>query len=233
MILPYHQEKNLIIYCGDCRDILPELNIMDLLLTDPPQGITENSNRRLHAYKNPEKSKGRIGWSGFTEATNYGDTTWDFKPMDLKAWELCRSKTNNQIVWGYNHLQLVLGKAPSILVWDKKCKNNWFDTFSDCEFAYCSKVMPDRLYRQLWMGALREGRKVKREHPTQKPIELMLWCLSFFPDVTTVVDPYMGIGTTLLACKEINKPCFGIEAVEKYCEIAAKRCSQEVMELGI
>lgn len=230
----YYKDKWVTIYHGDCREILPSLNIkVDLLLTDPPQGITQNTGRRMHAYKNPEKSKGRIGWSGLADVTDYGDTTWDFAPLDLPAWEICKSISANQIVWGWNHLQSVLGKAPSILVWDKKCKNNWDDTFSDCEFAYCSRVMPDRLYRQLWMGALREGRETKREHPTQKPVELMLWCLSFFPNANTILDPYLGAGATLQASKELNRYSIGIEIEEKYCEIAAKRCMQESFEFDL
>lgn len=224
---PYYQDKAVTIYHGDCREILPELPKVDLVLTDPPYGMTEMSGRRLHAYRNPEKSKGRIGWSNMAKVTDYGDTEWNHQPLDNQAWELLISKSEEQIVWGWNHLQGVLGKPPSILVWDKKLKNNWIDTFSDCEFAYCSRVMPDRMYRQLWMGALRGGRKIKRTHPTEKPIELMQWCLLLFADATMIVDPYMGSGPTMVASKELNRKAIGIEIEEKYCEVAANRCRQE------
>jgi DNA modification methylase len=68
-----------------------------------------------------------------------------------------------------------------------------------------------------------------REHPTQKPIKLMTWCLSFFPDAASVLDPFMGSGTTLRAAKDLGRKAIGIEVEERYCEIAARRMRQEVL----
>jgi len=70
-----------------------------------------------------------------------------------------------------------------------------------------------------------------REHPTQKPLDLMRWCLGFFPEAQTVLDPFMGSGTTLRAAKDLGRKAIGIEIEERYCEIAAKRMAQEVLAL--
>ncbi|KKN46071.1 hypothetical protein LCGC14_0676920 [marine sediment metagenome] len=226
---PYFRDDAVVIYHADCRDILPRMPKVDLVLTDPPYGMSENSGRRLHAYKNPAKSGGRIGWQGFTEATEYGDTTWNHDPLDAASWASLQRVSAGQIVWGANHLLGVLGKPPRTLVWDKKCKNDWEDVFSDCEFGWCSSVGPDRLYRHLWMGAMRAGDNGKRVHPTQKPTQLMAWCLRFYPDAQTILDPFMGSGTTLRAAKDLGRFAIGIEIEEKYCETAAKRMAQGVL----
>jgi hypothetical protein len=164
---PYYEDDAVTIYHADCRDLLPELSA-DLVLTDPPYGIAENSGRRLHAYKDPEKSKGRIGWSNKADVTDYGSTDWDNTPLDADTWALIVSISEDQVVWGLNHLWDILGKPPRMLVWDKKCRNGWDDTFSDFESGYSSNVGPDKMYRQLWMGAFRGGKDVKRVHPAQK-----------------------------------------------------------------
>lgn len=74
------------------------------------------------------------------------------------------------------------------------------------------------------------GQKDYREHPTQKPLALMKWCLSLVPDAKTVLDPFLGSGTTLVAAKAMGLTGVGIEKHEPYCEIAAKRLSQEVLD---
>ena len=72
------------------------------------------------------------------------------------------------------------------------------------------------------------AQKDVREHPTQKPLSLMCWCLGFAPDAKTILDPFMGSGTTLRAAKDLGRKAIGIEIEERYCEIAAKRMAQEV-----
>jgi DNA modification methylase len=85
--------------------------------------------------------------------------------------------------------------------------------------------------RHYWNGMLKASEKgVPRVHPTQKPIALMKWCLSMFPDAKTVLDPFCGSGTTLVAAKSMGLSAVGIEQHEPYCEIAAKRLSQEVFD---
>jgi DNA modification methylase len=76
------------------------------------------------------------------------------------------------------------------------------------------------------------GQESQRKHPTQKPIKLMTWCLSFFPDARTILDPFMGSGTTLVAAKQLGRRAIGIELEEKYCEIAVQRLAQKVLQLA-
>ncbi|MDD4873377.1 MAG: site-specific DNA-methyltransferase [Dehalococcoidales bacterium] len=95
-----------------------------------------------------------------------------------------------------------------------------------CEMAWVSKDMPAKIYRK-WVVSY------DKYHPTQKPDDLMVWCLSFFPEADLILDPFLGSGTTALAAKILNRKCIGIEIEEKYCEIAAKRCCQSVMRLEV
>lgn len=89
----------------------------------------------------------------------------------------------------------------------------------------------DRVFYHVWSGWTKDSeRGIPRQHPTQKPIALMNWCLAFFREIRTVVDPYMGSGTTLRAAKDLGLACVGIELEEKYCEIAANRLRQEAFE---
>ena len=133
-MIPFYQDDLLTLYCGNCIDIVPQLDVFDLLLTDPPYGMTENSGRRLHAYKDHKKHKGRIGWSNACEIKDYDDD-FDSEPMTKDAWTVSRKASKIQCVWGFNHLMEILGKPPRMLVWDKKCKNGWDDYFSDLESA--------------------------------------------------------------------------------------------------
>ena len=91
--------------------------------------------------------------------------------------------------------------------------------------------MPIRGKNYLWMGMCKAGERTRSVHPTQKPLAIMKWSLSFFPDAKIILDPFMGSGTTLVAAKDLGRRAIGIEIEEKYCEIAARRLSQEVLKI--
>jgi len=103
--------------------------------------------------------------------------------------------------------------------------------FSHAELAWTSKDMPIQVLDYLWQGCMKDGERNRSQHPTQKPIAVMMWCLSLFPEANILLDPFLGSGTTCYCAKKLNRYSIGIEIEEKYCEIAARRCSQEVMEL--
>jgi hypothetical protein len=112
------------------------------------------------------------------------------------------------------------------LVWDKQ---QTMPSFSDVELAWTNlKGIALKMFR--FCGAGLMAVEKDRWHPTQKPIALLQWCLSFVPEAKTVLDPFMGSGSSLIAAKNRNIAAIGIEIEEKYCEIAAKRLSQEVFQ---
>jgi DNA modification methylase len=228
MTEPYYQDSSVTIYHGDCRDILPYLDPVDLVLTDPPYGIDFNfqakrsrktgldfGQRSQNVCRDPE-------WS-----TVIGDD----KPFDPTPW----IRFPNVVLWGANNYADKLPPCRGWLVWDKLGDKNPC-AFGDCELAWTNKDMSIRIYRQLWRGMVREGEENvangNKFHPCQKPIRLMKWCISFFPEVNTILDPFMGSGTTLRAAKDLGRKAIGIEIEEKYCEIATKRMSQEVFNFN-
>lgn len=211
---PYYQDSAVTLYHGDCREIVPMLGRFDLLLTDPPYGIGEN------AYRVASRSKA-------ANATDYGSFDWDIAPPERETITQCVSAADEAIIWGGNYFHLP--PARGWLVWDKQNSGH----FADCELAWTNLEMSVRIFRFLWNGMIRAGeaRGVPRVHPTQKPIELLRWCLAHAPAALTVLDPFAGSGTTGRACKDLGRKCVMIEKEEDYCDIAARRMGQEVLAL--
>jgi DNA modification methylase len=139
--------------------------------------------------------------------------------------EKLRDQSKHQIIWGGNYFQLP--PTSCILVWDKEQSGD----FADCELAWTNLKKAVRKFTYRWNGMLQEpGKpKEKRLHPTQKPQALIYWCLDFAPEAKTVLDPFMGSGTTLLCARNRGKTAVGIDKDERYCEIAATRLSQRVL----
>jgi len=203
------------LYLGDCREILPLLPKVDAVVTDPPYGIDIGG-------------RGQIGGRGVYDAKDYGKADWDKEGLSQQQWDAIRAKSDQWIVWGGNHLSDVLGASAGVLVWDKKCRNGWDDTFSDAEIAYTNVITRAKCFRHMWVGAFRDSEKGAdvRQHPTQKPIDLLTWCLEFVPDARTILDPFMGSGTTGVACAKLGRKFIGIELEPKYFDIACKRIDE-------
>lgn len=204
---PYYEEAGIQIFHGDCREILPHLPKVDLVLTDPPYGISYE-----HGTRKGGKSLGFDGHS----------IVGDDAPFDPRFLLPLAPKT---IVWGANHFADVLPASRGWLTWDKR-EGVAPNDQSDCEHAWTNFLTVARLFSRYWNGG---GINEPRYHVNQKPLRVMTWCIGLAGDAQTILDPFMGSGTTLRAAKDLGRKAIGIEIEERYCEIAANRLRQEVL----
>ena len=225
-VKPYYRDnqKDIVIYNADCRSILPLIpdKSIDLVLTDPPYGCRNNCDyTRFSGGLNPSRNfngKDR-------ESFEYVGIINDDKPFDPTP----LLEYPQVVIWGY---QYFASKVPigTVLVWNKKRDNQLGTFLSDCELAWQKNGNGVYLYNHIWHGMDRQSEYGKKTlHPTQKPIQLMEWCINRLNNIGIVLDPFLGSGTTAVACKILNRKCIGIEIEEKYCEIAAKRLAQGVL----
>lgn len=214
---PFYQDDSVTLYHGDCRIILPTLEPVDLLLTDPPYGIGEAAGKN--------KSRGKLA-----VAKDYGTASWDDQPPPAWLLELARSLARYQIIFGGNYFHLPPSRC--WLVWDK---DNGASDFADCELAWTNLDKAVRRLTYRWAGMLQEpgSPREDRVHPTQKPEPVMRWALSHVPDAQAVLDPFAGSGTTLVAAKRLGLKAIGIERELSYCEAAVQRLRQgSLLALG-
>ena len=183
---------------GDCLEIMPLLGKVDAVVTDPPYGIGEDGGR----FRGRKGQNIRVLPKG-----NWDSST----PPDI-AFDLIRSCSDEQIIWGGNYFTDKLPPSKGWLYWQKRMGGD----FSDGELAWTSR---DRALREFTKCPKGQG----AVHPTQKPIELMRWCLGLLASASTVLDPFMGSGTTGVACAMDGLSFIGIERHPPYFEIACKR----------
>jgi len=221
---PYYSDDLATLYHGDCAQIVPLLGSFDLLLTDPPYGLNENPKRNRSRGK-PAGSRSPSRKPTMIYEKDYGTFDWDAQPPASWLITSLIASCDKSIIWGGNYF--TLSAARCWLVWDKDNSGD----FADCELAWTNLDKAVRKFTWRWNGMLQEDMKNKenRVHPTQKPLPLMHWCLSQVPDAKTVLDPFMGSGTTLLACKQKGIKAVGIEMNEQYCDAAASRLSQRTI----
>ena len=202
---PYYSEPGIDIYLGDCRNIMPSLPKVDLVLTDPPYGIGNHGGH----------FRDRKG-GGHRVLENKG---WDNETPAKETFDLMRSVSINQIIWGGNYFTDKLPVSRGWLFWSKLMAGD----FSDGELAWTSYDKVLKMFEKC-------NKMPGKEHPTEKPPELLRWCIDYAKDnPQTILDPFMGSGTTLRAAKDLGRKAIGIEIEEKYCEIAVKRLAQEVL----
>jgi site-specific DNA-methyltransferase (adenine-specific) len=212
-VQPYYEDGSVTLYHGDCRDV--ELPADSALVSDPPYGVAERTARH---------SAGR---SRLARNHDFPPVHGDDEPFDPTSWLRFRQI----VLFGANHYADRLPASPTWLIWDKRDGLPSNDN-ADCEMAWTNLGGPARLFRHRWMGMLRDSeRNEPRVHPTQKPVALMSWVVSM--TTGAVVDPYMGSGSTLVAAKNLGRRAIGIEIEERYCEIAVKRLSQEILPLDV
>lgn len=202
---PYYQDKWATVYHGDCREILPLLPKADLLLTDPPYGINAARKRNSQQW----------GW------TDFAVTGWDKERADAATVKQCIEHAEYGIVWGGNYFTDCFPPSSKWLIWDK-CQTEF--SLADAELAFCTWPGAVRRINYARALALQEG----KVHPTQKPVPVMVWCIRQAPKTPlSILDPYLGSGSTLIAAKQLQIKATGIEGQESYCEIAARRLEAE------
>ena len=205
---PYFQDDAVTIYHGDCREIVPTLGRFDLLLTDPPYGIGYAGSMKLGQV--------RFGWKQY-------EGGWDEERPDEATMRLVLEQADKHVVWGGNFFPF-LPVSAGWLVWNKVQRNF---SMGEGEFAWTDFLNSVRMFDMARVAALLDG----KEHPTQKPLKLMTWCIGLAGDVQTILDPFAGSGTTGRAAKDLGRKAVLIEREERYCEVAASRMAQGVLPL--
>ena len=200
------QYKNTV-YHGDCLEFMRSVpdGFFDLVLTDPPYmiGISNNPIRQKHDKKD-----------------------WDSKPINPEVFKEMQRVAKNLIVWGGNYFTEFLPSSKGFLIWDKKQPYNF--TLAMCEYAYSSFNRPAKMFSYANRS---DGVKM---HPTQKPLPLMQFCLRYAQEQTDtlkVFDPFMGSGTTAVACVSMGIDWWGCELERDYVDVANSRLSKLQVEL--
>jgi len=195
---------------GDCREVLPTLGRVDAVVTDPPYGMRFESGTRS-TKENDKYARGHYG-------TEFAAIRGDDAPFDPEPWI-----RQPAILWGANNYAARLPDSNGWLCWYKAGGITGF-RMSECELAWTNVLSSTRYIDHLWHGfkrATQPGEKVN--HPTEKPVAIMRWCLDFVPYCETILDPFMGSGTTGVACAKLGRSFIGIEIEEKYFSIACRR----------
>lgn len=195
---------NATLYLGDCLEILPTLPKVDAVITDPPYGIAW----RGHS----SRPKEMIG-----EMVVGDDAPFDPAPF-LSLETPC-------LMWGANNFASKLPDSQNWLVWNKRGDNCTPKDHGGCELAWSRGITKGGVHakRFIWDGNIRQlDTEMDRLHPAQKPVEIMKWCVGL-SDAETILDPFMGSGTTGVACMNLGRKFIGIEIEPKYFEIACER----------
>ena len=212
---PYYDDGHgITIYCADCREILPHLPKVDLVLTDPPYGISH-----------PTNYAGR-GRSVAAQCSDYAPVHEDDRPFYPAPWI-----QQPALLFGANYFADKFPPSSGWVVWDKM-RPELLDQ-ATAELAWSNFVKGVRVFRHLWNGMIRASENAPLQHPTQKPVALMCWILGLpWTPSGLILDPFMGSGTTLVAAKHLGRHAIGIEIESKYCEIAVERLRQEMLPLA-
>jgi len=214
---PYYQDASVTIYHGDCREVLPSLGADLSIVSDPPYGMKWNADSTRFS------GGSRMLLSGVKRKAVANDDK-PFDPSPLMAY-------SSVVLFGANHFPQHL-QPGTWLIWTKKPAARYGSFLSDAEIAWMKGGRGVYVREFQWEGINRAEERGEHFHPTQKPAAIMRWCIEMGGGTHTVCDPYMGSGSTLVAAKSLGRSVVGIELDEDYCEIAARRCSQETLDLG-
>jgi site-specific DNA-methyltransferase (adenine-specific)/modification methylase len=208
------------LYLGDCMDILPTLDKVDAVITDPPYGISETGNNSR------QKAPGLSRLGTKTRVIDYPKMDWDDYPPATELINAIRNKATWCAFFGGNYFELP--PTSCWLVWDKLNSGD----FADCELAWTNWPKAVRRIQWRWNGMIRQGNE-ERYHPTQKPIGVMKWVIELCPKAETILDPFMGSGTTGVAAIQMGRKFIGIEREPKYFDIACKRIEQASKQIDM
>lgn len=201
-----HLAEGVTLYLGDCLEIAPTLEF-DAVVSDPPYGINHKVERTGIPAGHKRRASARIAG--------------DVAPFDPSPWA-----SRPAVLWGANHYAPALPASGGWLVFDKRRGGTHNQQFraSDCELAWTNLFGSVKMFSHLWAGVCRESEIGQHHHPMQKPVALMEWCLKFLPKGTsTVLDPYMGSGSTGVAAAALGLKFIGIEIDQKYFDVSCKR----------
>lgn len=190
---------------GDCLEVMPLLGKVEAVVTDPPYGIDYGRSGGFSASH---------GWGNWRE-----NVEWDKERPQPEVFKAILDNSKDQIIWGGNYFADLLPPSMRWLAWDKGQRDF---SLADMELAWTSQQKAVRVFTYARGKARNDG----KQHPTQKPVALMKWCLGFLPDAKTILDPFMGSGTTLVACQKLGRQGIGIELDPDYFDIACKRVDE-------
>ena len=228
---------NYTLHMGDCLDYLRTLpdGSVDAVITDPPYGIGWQPKGRTPIRLQTKLNKSSLSFAGRHFNMIHGDD----KPFDPTPFLLGKV----QVIWGAHVFYPRLPETGGLLVWDKSCGSFDEVDFGQCEIAWRSNGGAVRIFRNKWMGLVRAGREKHRDgpfnresfHPNEKPVALMRWCLDMakVPQGATVLDPFMGSGTTGVACMQTGRNFIGCEIDPGYFAIAKKRIEDAAAQLPL
>ena len=194
---------------GDCLQVMPLLGRFDAVVTDPPYGIgADKKNAQSSIRDNPK----------------WWQKNWDTSRPSKEIFLQISESSRDAIIWGGNYFADLLPASSGWLSWRKPEAESGF-SLADLELAWTSLPIAAR--------QISLGRRDGNLHPTQKPVALMGWCLGFLPKAQTILDPFMGSGTTLVACQRLGRNGTGIELDPDYFAIACKRVDEATRQVDL
>jgi len=234
------------VLCGDSTDAKQIEKLMarqkaDMVFTDPPYGINAvNVKTKKTGGGGETKFKGKIGGVNIVDSKEYYEIRGDDSTETTKRfYQICKNlKYKNIVLWGGNYYTDFLPISRCWFIWDKEMTGN----FSEAEMAWTSFQKGGiKVFKYLWNGLSREGNRtdelLKRVHPTQKPVGLFENIFRRFNSYKTILDPFLGSGSTLIACEKTNRICYGMEIEPHYCNVTVQRykdwCKQNKREINI
>lgn len=213
-----------VLYLGDCLELLADGHLKcDAIVSDPPYGI---------AFQHGG------GGNGIAADCYTGKIIGDDVPFDPAPW-IKHAGDKPVVLFGADHYKTALPEGGRFIVWDKSCGQGTAATFSDAEFAWTNRRNPRSIFRHFWMGATRsddgfDSKKSKRKHVSQKPVNLMAWCIEHarIGVDKVVLDPYMGSGSTGIACLQTGRRFVGVEIDPDHFATACSRIEAWCAENG-